>query len=362
MTRVVGIDPGTKSFDFFGLEYDNIILDKSVSTKDISKDPELISDILLKTKPDLVVGPSGYGIPVTKIEDIKEKDLFLISLINKEDKKSIFGMRKSLERLKKNRLPVYFIPSVIHLPTVPMHRKINKIDMGTADKLCSSALAIWDQARKYQISYTECNFILLELGYGYNAAIAVQNGKIVDGIGGTTGCIGFLSLGGMDSELAYLIRGFDKELLFKGGVQSLIGSDITPEELSFLINTIDGEKYYIAWKALIEGIIKNALMLTVSVNPREILLSGRLSKIIELKKELSEKLKNIAPVRNLNGFPKAKIAKNAAQGAALIANGLAGGKYKDLIETMRIKSAKGTALDYINLPPIYELKKKYGIP
>lgn len=359
MVRVVGIDPGTKTFDFFGLEGDRIILDESISTDDISKKPELVSSIIKSVNPDLVVGPSGYGIPVTKIEDIDERDLFLMTLIKKEEKRSIFGMRKSIEQLKKDGLPVYFIPGVIHLPTVPAYRKINKIDMGTADKLCVTALAIWEQARKKQIAYEETSFILLEMGSGFKATIGVQDGEIVDGIGGTVGGIGFLSLGGMDSELAYLISGFNKETLFHGGIKYMVSEDITPEQLSRLVDR--DRKYEDAWKALMESAIKDALKLTASVKPKEILLSGRLSKIKRIKEDLTKQLKSIAPVRNLDGFPNVKKVKEGAQGAALIANGLAGGKYKDLIDTMKIKEAKGTVLDYIKLEAIDELKREYGI-
>ena len=39
MVRVIGIDPGTKSFDLCGLDDEKIILDVSISTKDINKEP-----------------------------------------------------------------------------------------------------------------------------------------------------------------------------------------------------------------------------------------------------------------------------------------------------------------------------------
>jgi len=69
MVRVIGIDPGTKSFDFCGLDDEKIILDISISTGDIVKEPELLSNIIKETRADLVVGPSGFGIrsPISKI-------------------------------------------------------------------------------------------------------------------------------------------------------------------------------------------------------------------------------------------------------------------------------------------------------
>lgn len=346
MVRVIGIDPGTKSFDFCGLEDDTVILDTSISTGEIIKDSELLSDIIIETRADMVVGPSGFGIPITNIKDIGERELFLMSLIKKEDKKSIMGLRASINQIKQNKLPVFFIPGVIHLPTVPYYRKINKIDMGTADKLCCAALGIRDQALRYKKNYSETSFILLEMGFGYTAAIAVKDGKIVDGIGGSSGNIGFLSLGGMDAELAYLLGGFNKELIFRGGVEMLAK---TPDKL---METED------ALNAYLEGAIKDILTLTASVNPQEILVSGRISRIKGLFDELKKRLD--FPVRRLEGFA-VKNVKEAAQGAALIANGLAGGNYKELIDVMQIREAKGTSLDYILLPEIEALKKEYGV-
>lgn len=346
MVRVIGIDPGTKSFDFCGLLDDTVILDTAISTKDIIKDSGLLSNIIIETKADLVVGPSGFGIPVTGIKDIGEKELFLMSLIKKEDKKSILGLRASINKMKQNKLPVFFIPGVIHLPTVPCYRKINKIDMGTADKLCCAALGIRDQALRYKKNYSETSFILLEMGFGYTASVAVKDGKIVDGTGGSSGNIGFLSLGGMDAELAYLLGGFNKELIFRGGVKTLAK---TPDKL------MESED---ALNAYLEGAIKDILALTASVKPWEIIVSGRISRVKGLFDELKKRLD--FPVRRLEGF-SVKNVKEAAQGAALIANGLAGGRYSQLVEAMRIREAKGTSLDYILLPEIEALKKEYGI-
>jgi len=105
------------------------------------------------------------------------------------------------------------------------------------------------------------------MGFGYTASVAVKNGQVVDGIGGSTGNIGYLSLGGMDAELAYLLGNFNKELIFKGGVQKLAS---TPEEMM---------KNDDALNAYLEGAIKDVLQLTASIDPREILVSGRISRV-----------------------------------------------------------------------------------
>jgi len=345
MVRVIGIDPGTKSFDICGLDDDKVVLDTSILTRNIASDPGLISNIIIGSRADLVIGPSGFGLPVTRIIDITERELFLMSLVKDDENKSVLGMRAAINQMKG--LNVSFIPGVIHLPTVPDYRKLNKIDMGTADKVCCAAMGIRDMALRRNIEYSKTCFILLEMGFGYTSAIAVKNGNIVDGVGGSTGNIGFLSLGGMDSELAYLLGGFKKELIFRGGVEMLAG---TPEKLM---------ENHDALNAYLEGAIKDVLQLTSSVRPSEILISGRMSKVKGLFEELKKRL-DAAPVRRLEGFG-ARNVKEAAQGAALIANGLAGGKYSKLIDVMQIREASGTCLDHILLPEIESLRKKYGI-
>ena len=58
----------------------------------------------------------------------------------------IGGLRSLARALAASGLPVVFTPGVVHLPTVPAYRKVNRIDMGTADKVCATALAVRDQA------------------------------------------------------------------------------------------------------------------------------------------------------------------------------------------------------------------------
>ena len=350
MPRVVGIDPGTMSFDFFGLDGDDIILDTSIPTKQIASDPESVIGLLKQADPELILGPSGYGIKLKGIAEITPEDLFLMSLVKDGDKKSILGMRRFIETLKKHNLPVCFIPGVIHLPTVPSYRKINRIDMGTPDKLCCCALAIRDQALRRSIDYDQTSFISLEIGFAHTAAIAVDAGKVVDGIGGTSGGIGFLSMGAMDAELAYLLAGFYKEFMTSRGASFLAGggTGIMPEDLA----THDDARH-----ALIEGAVKNVLALLSSVTPEEVLLSGRLSGIPQIREELTERLERFLSVRMLKGFPGARVAKESAQGAALIAEGLLHGTYADIVKVMEIEESCGTVLDYVprdvaNLSPV----------
>ena len=64
-----------------------------------------------------------------------------------------------------------------------------------------------------------------------------------------------------------------------------------------------------------------------------------------MRERLDAGLESIAPVRRLQGF--ARVAKAAAQGAAILADGLAGGRWRDLVDTLRLRSARGTVLEHL---------------
>ena len=345
--RVLGIDPGTGSFDFLGMEEREIILDTSVPVPDIARNSDLFLDTVRGVLPlDMIVGPSGYGLPLTPIKDMTDRELDLMV----PDVKSIplcGGIRAVIKLMKDEGLPVYFTPGVIHLSTVPAYRKANKMDMGTADKVCCIALAIRDQAEFYGIDYGETAFILAEVGYAFNAVIGVDKGQIVDGLGGTSGGPGFLSLGGMDSELAVRLGKFPGVVLFSGGAKDASDkNDLTPEEMAK-----EPDKYSASWNMLIESALKGVGAMLVAVEqPREILLSGRLTGIPEVAEALTAKLSRFGKVRRVGR--QARVAKEAAEGAYIIGEGLLGGKYKGIVDSLKLREASGTMYDHVLLKGI----------
>jgi len=345
--RIIGIDPGTGSFDFFGMDGEKVILDASVPVPEVAQNPRVLLDTVRSVFPlDMIVGPSGYGLPVTPIKDVTERERTLMV----PDDKSIplyDGIRMVVWLMKDEGWPVYFTPGVIHLPTVPAYRKANKMDMGTADKVCCVALAIRDQAELYGIDYSETSFILAEIGYAFNAVIGVDRGKIVDGLGGTSGGPGFITLGSMDSELAVRLGDFPGIVLFSGGAKDVGGKDdLTPEEMAE-----EQHKYSQSWNMMLESILKGIAAMTVVVEkPREILLSGRLSGIPEIAEALAVKLSQFGKVRKVGR--QARVAKEAAEGAYIIGEGLSGGKYKGIVDCLELREARGTMFDHILLKGI----------
>jgi predicted butyrate kinase (DUF1464 family) len=349
--RIIGIDPGTHSFDFFGMEGTKVILDFSVSSEDVAQNPKIILDTVKSILPlDMIVGPSGYGLPLTHIKDITDRELALMIPLD-ESVPVNEGISGVVKLMKAEGLPVYFTPGVIHLPTVPAYRKANKMDMGTADKVCCVVLAIKDEAEYLGIDYNETCFILTELGYGFNAVIGVEGGKIVDGAGGTSGGPGFLTLGAMDSELAMRLGGFPQIVLFSGGAKDMSGKDdLSPEEMAK-----EQHKYSQSWNMMVESVVKGVAAMMVSVGkPREILLSGRLSGIPEIAETMRERLAHFGPVRKVRR--RARVAKEAAEGAYIIGEGLLSGQYKGIIDCLELRSASGTMFDHIRLKGI-ELEK-----
>ena len=93
---------------------------------------------------------------------------------------------------------------------------------------------------------------------------------------------------------------------------------------------------------MVKGIA--AVMITVE-KPREILLSGRLVGIPELAEALTARLSRFGKVRVVKG--RAGIAKKAAEGAYIIGEGLLGGKYKGIVDSLELRKASGTMFDYI---------------
>jgi len=299
---------------------------------------------------DMIVGPSGYGLPPTPIRDITERELTLMV----PDDKSIplyDGIRMVIRLMRDEGFPVYFTPGVIHLSTVPRYRKANKLDMGTADKVCCVALAIRDQAELHGIDYSATSFILAEIGYAFNAVVGVDGGRIVDGFGGTSGGPGFITLGSMDSELAVRLGKFPGVVLFSGGAKDMSGKDdLSPEEMAK-----EPAKYQAAWNMMLESVAKGITAMMVAVEkPREILLSGRLSRIPEIADALTARLSRFGKVRMVGR--KASVAKEAAEGAYIIGEGLLGGKYKGIVDALKLREASGTMFDYILLKGI-ELEK-----
>jgi predicted butyrate kinase (DUF1464 family) len=324
------------------------VLEESFRTAQLGADPAPLVGALAPHAPyDLVLGPAGYGLPLVSAAAVGERELALMVLTRADEQASrvgIAGMRTIVRALIAAGIPLVFGPGAIHLPTVPEHRKWNRIDLGTADKVASAALGIADQAERLGIAYAETRFVLLELGGGFSAALAVDGGQIVDGLGGSAGPIGARACGALDAEAADLIGGtLSKRTVFSGGAldpdgELDLGAPGALERLREDPRARDG------WLALEEGAAKAVLALTASVPaPREVLVAGRLAAVRGVLDALGERLAGVAPVR------PALATKTAVRGAALLADGLAGGTHAPLVDRLRLREARGGVLDHLRM-------------
>ena len=152
-------------------------------------------------------------------------------------------------------------------------------------------------------------FVLLELGGAFTAAIAVQAGQVVDGIGGSSGPIGWQAAGALDGEVAYLAGTVDKAMLFQGGVTTVAASDRHAAGAGF--------------DAFIEGAVKAVRQLLVSAPlASEVLVSGRIASDPAVRERLAAALGDLAGA-SPHGLRVAWQAGRAGRGAP---GGRAGGR------------------------------------
>jgi predicted butyrate kinase (DUF1464 family) len=300
---------------------------------------------------DLVAGPSGYGLPLIQANDCTDAQLGLMSLVRPDDRgpAGVAGFSAVARAFRDSGLPVVFLPGVIHLPTVPPHRKLNRIDLGTPDKLCVAALALAQVADTWTREDPIC---VVELGSSFTAALVIgERGDVIDGAGGSSGALGWNACGAWDGEAAYLLSPLEKADLFHGGAASAADSEMRRS-------------------AYLESLVKTVAGLCGLHEPSDrfekIVLSGRLFgaepafvESLHLTETLAPFARSEYEVIALPSLPGATV-KEAAQGAAVIADGLAGGTFAPLVNGLKLRAASGTALDWLTHPRADAVRARFG--
>jgi len=348
LPRVVGIDPGTSTWGFCGIEFESsvtfpvrVFLDVEMPTNDWKLVREQLEKIIDEHN-DLIVGPSGYGIPLKRLDRLSdlERDLMLLNIGKKQ-----VGVRDALSILERRAEIVVLLPGVKHLPTVPKYRKINRVDMGTADKVCAVAFALTsllEQDNELPDPKIWPSFIHCELGFGFNAFIGVESGRIVDGIGGSYSTLGFSGGGALDSELAFLLGRIPKKMIYRGGIRTIGYGNLTSTT-----EKRNEDKEWL-WDAFLEGVLKDIARVSVSV-PKcsTFVLSGHLSKEESVRMRLKEEF----PDHDICLLKTGGKASTAAYGAAYLGNGLKGGIFASIFRRLMIAESSGSVLDYLAYQP-----------
>ena len=325
MPRVVGTDPGTSSLDLLLLVDGNVKGQVRLEPETLRRGPAALLNVLGDWAPlDLIAGPSGYGLPLVRGVDVGEPEIDLMALTRPAERgrdQGVLGFRSWVRALIGSPWPTIFLPGGIHLPTIPAHRKVNAIDLGTADKVAVAALALRIDGELIGRPLADSTFAVVEIGSAFTAVLVVAGGQLVDASAGTRGPIGVRSGGAWDGEAAYWLGPLAKDDLFRGGLAGL-GPD--------------------GPRAIRESIVKHVAGLRAITPFDRIYLAGR-------RADLADGLLDcFGRVRTLPGLPGAWV-KHAAMGSSLLADGLAGGRHADLIEALALRSASGTALDYLTI-------------
>ncbi|QPG50527.1 DUF1464 family protein [Saccharolobus solfataricus] len=280
----VGIDPGSETYAFaFVDELGNLIKYFEICTDLVEKSSIFLAKLIADYRPMAVALPSGHGLPFYNIRNINNREIFILTL---KDPLSHGPLRDFL-LASKQYLSFYnsfTIPSVIELNSLPNDRKVNVIDKGTADKVASTFF--------YRVYLKLDNFILVEMGRRFTAIVIVINGKIVDGYGGTY-------LSGLDGEIAYLLHKYSR--IDKSTVYN-VGRNL---ELTRIIVEWYSDKYKLP-----------------------IIVSGYNKNYLEIGKKYDFKF------------------KEAAVGAAFIANAYSGGLLRHYISML---DSSGTPISFVRL-------------
>ena len=159
--------------------------------------------------------------------------------------------------------------------------------------------------------------------------------------------------------MAFLAGQVHKSLLFTGGASTIAGDPDAPAGSIASPTTARGR---VAWEAYIESTVKAVMSLAVSApGACEIIISGRFAGSEGVRDELTRRFAAVSapPVSALEGF--ASVAGQSAQGAALIADGLAGGTAATLVATLGIREASGTVLDHLYVITPAAARARLGI-
>jgi hypothetical protein len=270
---------------------------------------EFIEETRLASAAIPIVLPSGFGIPVTRARDLLDRDIREIVLESlPASPESLGGFLAEARR----RIPLAFcIPAVKLLPTLPLHRKRNRFDLGTADMLCITAWLFHSLERTGRDG-TALAFLLMDVGPAGRALLVVQAGRITDGIGRTTPGLGRPARDDVQSHLA--ARGLE------------------------LRRARDARRHEEAPIAFWEGMAKESHALLAYHRLPEAFITG------EWHREAATALARCLPCVAL---PVPGGGYESALGAAVLAAGLTGGPTAWIVDRLALRDVRDRVLDWI---------------
>lgn len=277
---------------------------------------------LLESHPAMpVVLPSGLGIPVTRAGDLLDQDIAeMTDALAAETAQPLAALLIEA----RHRVPrALCIPAVKLLPTIPLHRKLGRIQLGTADALCLTAWTL----HCLQHSGTPCaaaSFLLVYRGPADRVILAVREGQIVDGVGERTP--GLHPTDG-PFRTAAECQSPGRRIAFR------IRDPLTLREA-------EHRRPGCGQQATDEALCKEVLGLAGLHGLRDVAVLGdRGPAAVEA---LEAHLRRIP-------IPDMAAGHEAALGGALIAGGLTGGPTAGLVNRLGVREARERASDWLDL-------------
>ncbi|MUN28674.1 DUF1464 family protein [Sulfuracidifex metallicus] len=288
-----GVDPGSESYAISLInEIGSLVRYYEIPTMVLPHESIKLVKEILDYNPICIALPSGHGLPFTSIDEIGDREIFLMTLADPNIDGPLHSMLRAF-RFIRSSSRAFTIPSVVELDSVPSFRKI-WIDMGTAEKVASAF---------FYVSYFNLsNFILVEMGRHFSSIVIVKDQRIIDGFGGSV-IPGIKSIGSLDGEVAYLFN--------KAGIK------ITKDMIYFGSNK--------------ERALEIIEILSQSLSSKygaKIIVSG------PAKEELKVGEKIDLPF------------KESSVGSAMIASSLCGGAYRDKAEMLK---SSGSPISFLKM-------------
>jgi predicted butyrate kinase (DUF1464 family) len=260
-----------------------------------------------------IVLPSGFGIPVTRVAEIMDRDIGEMTLVLGRPIADELGT--FLAEARRRSLRAFCIPAVKLLPSVPSHRKVNRLDLGTADALCAAAWALHCLQATGR-PYEACNFLLLHTRIDARSLLVVLEGRIVDGIGATVG------------------QGDSLPERLRAVLRSRPGGRSRPAR----VNDIQSRSAGCGDRGLWEATTKESLGLLDFHRLSEVIPTG--VRRIECGQAVGARLPLVELPAQPDGY-------EAALGAAVVAAGLTGGPTASLVERLGLWEARERVGDWI---------------
>ncbi len=277
---------------------------------------EFLTDLLAAHPATPAVLPSGFGIPVTRARDLLDRDILEMRLGPDADGEDELGPFLAEAR---RRLPRAFcIPAVKLLPSVPPHRKRNRLDLGTADALCAAAWALHSLERTGRPA-AAATFLLAHLGAGGRDLLAIVEGRVVDGVGRTAPGMGTPSPTIYQALLAARGVTLERHRARRGWAAADCDAPAAPPPAAF-------------W----EGVEKECHALCAYHALGELIVTG------DRRREAIEALTSRLPCATL---PSGADGYEGALGAAVIAAGLTGGPAASVVDRLGVREARDRVLD-----------------